>query len=98
MPIEKITETERFSVFYSIRAEIGWGNESITLWSLRVSFCNFLPNRDQTTGTGTEKVQFAQPYLRRNLRRPLLLRVVRSLRSQLCIKVRSQCGRNCGTI
>ena len=27
MTIEKITETERFSVFYSIRAEIGWGNE-----------------------------------------------------------------------
>ena len=47
MPIEKITETERFSVFYSIRAQIGWGNESTTLWSLRVSFCNFLPNRDQ---------------------------------------------------
>ena len=37
-------------------------------------------------------------HLRRNLRRPLLLRVVRSLRSQMCIKVRSQCGRNCGAI
>ena len=37
-------------------------------------------------------------HLRRNLRRSLLLRVVRSLRSQLCIKVRSQCGRNCGAI